>query len=226
MNKTPPLIENKNENKNKTMIKGKSNTNDNFNTIETIEECTSASETVNTNTGSEFSESESGMESSTDVKYPHSVMNNKLKGYDLSTFNNHNHVPGVRFRYIIHGIPKNRYYTVEEARWSWKRKSFVSEHIHSMTPNSVKIWVGYSPKDLGLSEITMWLFLPYYIFPDKIQSPVKIWETNKDAFAPFSFEKLRYNPESCSQNVYDQASKFPPSFQSNKLCEACVYKPK
>jgi len=171
-----------------------------------------------------FTYSETDTQSETDDKSSllqpseTSKITQKYKRKDLQ---GHNHTPGTRFRYVIHGVPKNRHYSVEEARWSWKRRGFVNEHHHSVSSNTIKTWLGYIPSTLGESKIAIWLFLPYTVYPDKMKSPLKMWDANHDVFAPFSFEKLRYHPRT-SQSVFCQASEFPQAFRVRETCEECI----
>jgi hypothetical protein len=59
--------------------------------------------------------------------------------------NPHNHILGTRYRYIVHGVPKDRHYTVEEARWSWSKQRFVDENTFLVTSNTIKTWLGHLP---------------------------------------------------------------------------------
>lgn len=136
--------------------------------------------------------------------------------------NYHNHTPGIRFRYTIFGVPHDRLYSVEEARWSWKKRGFVSETHHFLSASSVKQWFGYVPSTLGEFKSVVWVFLPYTIYKDKTKSPLKMWEENHDVFVPFSFDKLRYEVPS-SLTIFQQAMEFPSAFRVDEPCEACIH---
>lgn len=135
--------------------------------------------------------------------------------------NPHNHILGTRFRYIVYGVPKNRYYTVEEVRWSWSRQCFVDENTFLVTSNTVKHWIGHLPGSVGERKVTMWLFLPYTIYNKTQNSPMTLWKQNHNVFSPYGFDKLRYFP-SLSDPIYTQASQVPKAFRGPKPCEVCA----
>ena len=119
---------------------------------------------------------------------------------------------GTKFRYIISGIPKNKKYTIEEARWSDQKRQFVSECIHVVTPATVKHWLGFIPASLGYMKITMWIYLPLSIFDiEQTDSPLKLWEENRNVFIPYSFDRLRHFP---TGDCLEQASKIPTSLST------------
>lgn len=118
-----------------------------------------------------------------------------------------NHHTGTKFRYIIHGIPKNKKYTIEEARWCDHQNHFSVEYIHTISSSTLKLWAGYIPASIGDIKITMWIYLPHTIYnPKEDKSPLKMWESNPDVFIPYSFEKLRYFPNG---TCHEQARAIP-----------------
>ena len=112
---------------------------------------------------------------------------------------------GTKFRYIIHGIPKNKKYTIEEAKWSDQTKCFITEQIHVISPQTLKHWLGYIPNTIGTVQTIMWVYFPNIPITEN-RSPIEMWEQDKDVFIPYSFEKLRYFPEG---NCEEQASQIP-----------------
>jgi hypothetical protein len=134
--------------------------------------------------------------------------NNILNTTD--TINNTNcYLPqkGTKFRYIINGIPTNKKYIVEEARWSDEKQQFISEVIHSISGITLKQWLGYVPVKTGEIKIVMWLYLPCHIYSNQeLKSPLYLWGKNKKVFVPFSLEALRHFPNGDCQ---EQASQIP-----------------
>jgi len=111
---------------------------------------------------------------------------------------------GTKFRYIIHGIPKYKLYTLEEARWSDDRQQFISELTHTLQSSQVKKWLGYIPAAVGDIKTTMWLHFPHNVFrPDSTQSPMLMWLADNKVFIPNSIEKMRHFPkgDSCVEQV-------------------------
>jgi hypothetical protein len=98
-----------------------------------------------------------------------------------------------KYRYIIHGVPKNKKYTIEEAFWNEKIERFEKEMIHVGTVHEIKKWLGYMPLILGTIKTTIWFYFPQHVLEkSKYQSPFLLWQNNKDAFIPYSLEKLRH----------------------------------
>lgn len=111
------------------------------------------------------------------------------------------------FRYIIHGIPKDRKYTVEEAKWSHQLESFTSENTYTVSSNTVKKWLGYVPSHVGELKTIMWISFPHTVYGiNETRSPLKMWEQNHYVFAPYSFERLRYFPDVSTKSVQLQAN--------------------
>jgi hypothetical protein len=102
------------------------------------------------------------------------------------------------FRYIVHGIPKQKKYTMEEAKWSEESQTFTNEHIYTINWMEVKLWLGYLPSHIGLVQNVVW-----YSFPDicSVSSPFQLWLTNKHVFFPHSLEKLRDSTMNQKLNV-------------------------
>jgi hypothetical protein len=108
---------------------------------------------------------------------------------------------GTKFRYIIHGIPKNKKYTIEEAKWSDHTQRFITEQIHTISPQTLKHWLGYIPNTIGAIQTIMWIYFPNIHITDT-RSPIEMWEQDKDVFIPYSFDKLRHFPEgSCEEQA-------------------------
>ena len=110
---------------------------------------------------------------------------------------------GQKYRYIIHGVPKNKQYTVEEARWCDRTQQFESEQVHTVGFNSMRQWLGYAPATLGDMRTTMWLYLPALIQTGN-KSPLLLWNDNREIFAPFGIEKLRFFPQGTCQEQASQ----------------------
>ena len=121
---------------------------------------------------------------------------------------------GTKFRYIIHGVPKNKKYTVEEAQWCDVRQQFIYEQIHTVTPQTVKQWIGYIPSSIGDLQTTMWMVFPLNVFdPSKsssssptqpLTSPLKAWEDNHSAYVPNNLERFRFFPQGTCQEQASQ----------------------
>jgi len=110
----------------------------------------------------------------------------------------------AKFRYIIHGIPKNKKYTIEEARWCDQHKQFIGEQIHTVTFVTLKQWLGYIPSVLGDIKTIMWMGFPSSVYKEtNDESPLHLWENNHDTFLPHSLEKMRFFPEG---TCHEQAS--------------------
>ena len=116
-------------------------------------------------------------------------------------------VAGLKFRYIIHGVARNKHYTIEEAQWCDQTLQFISEQIHTVTFPLLKRWLGYIPSMVGDLRTTMWMCFPSHLQPaQKSYSPLRLWMTHPDLFVPVSLEKFRHFPQGSCQ---EQASQVP-----------------
>ena len=116
-------------------------------------------------------------------------------------------VRGSKFRYIIHGVPKNKKYTIEEAKWSEDKQQFSAEMIHVVSLNTLKNLVGYLPSSIGEVKTVMWIFLPETVYSlNNSNSPLTMWRENHEIFAPYSFDKLRVFPNQFNNDVTSQAN--------------------
>ena len=98
----------------------------------------------------------------------------------------------IKFRYIVHGKPRNRRYTIEEARWCDISKRFISEQTHIMRFDVIRNWFGQSPATLGNLKTIMWIHFPPILHKYiQNQSPLCFWKFTQDAFAPYSLDQLR-----------------------------------
>ena len=114
---------------------------------------------------------------------------------------------GTKFRYLIHGIPKNKKYTVEEAKGCHETQTFVAERTHTLSAMNLKHWLGYTPGHVGTIQTIMWLYLPWVVYSTtETRFPLEMWAQDKDIFIPFSLEKLRYFPHG---NCQEQAAQIP-----------------
>lgn len=111
----------------------------------------------------------------------------------------------TKFRYIIHGVPLNKKYTIEEAKWCDHAKQFVSEQIHTIHALTLKQWLGYIPSTVGDMTTTMWMKFPTTVWSDQSESsPLECWDRNRDIFAPHSLFSIRFFPQG---SCVEQASK-------------------
>jgi hypothetical protein len=113
---------------------------------------------------------------------------------------------GSKFRYIIHGIPKQGKYTIEEAEWCDRTNQFITEQTYVLSSNLLRQWLGYSPFSIGEIKVTMWIFLPHVVYSGS-KSPLKLWLKNRYIFAPYCLDRLRFFPQ--SSDVVIQASQIP-----------------
>jgi hypothetical protein len=114
----------------------------------------------------------------------------------------------TKFRYVVHGIPKNKLYTIEEARWCDDTKQFVSEKIHTIQSLTLKQWIGYIPSTVGDIKTVMWMGFPALMWePNSLLSPLGEWENKKDLFSPYSLERFRFFPQGSCQEQAMQIEK-------------------
>ena len=98
----------------------------------------------------------------------------------------------LKFRYIVHGRPCNRQYTIEEAQWCDVSNRFISEQTHTVRFDVIKNWIGYIPSALGVTKTVMWLHFPPILHKYvQNKSPLHFWKYTENAFAPYSLEQLR-----------------------------------
>jgi len=98
----------------------------------------------------------------------------------------------IKFRYIVHGKPCNRQYTIEEAQWCDISNRFISEQTHTVRSNDLKNWIGYTPSVVGDMKTVMWIHFPPVLHKYiQNKSPLHFWKLTQDAFAPYSLEQLR-----------------------------------
>ena len=110
----------------------------------------------------------------------------------LNPYQRNNSKQGRKFRFIIHGVPKNKKYTVEEAMWCDTTQKFITEKLHTVSYITLRHLLGYIPRTIGGAlQTEMWMYLPDIIYDEEAKSPIEMWESNKNVFAPFSFETLR-----------------------------------
>jgi hypothetical protein len=110
----------------------------------------------------------------------------------------------TKFRYIIHGVPRNKRYTIEEARWCDSTNQFISEKTHTLYAITLKQWLGYIPSTLGDITTIMWMGFPSTSWDSESQlSPLDEWGKNKDLFIPHNLEKFRFFPQG---SCHEQAS--------------------
>lgn len=111
----------------------------------------------------------------------------------------------IKFRYIIHGVPRNKRYTIEEARWCDLTHQFISEKTHTIYAPTLKQWLGYIPSTLGDITTIMWMGFPSSSWDAESQSsPLEEWDKNKDLFIPHSLEKFRFFPQGSCQEQASQ----------------------
>jgi hypothetical protein len=117
---------------------------------------------------------------------------------------------GTKFRYIIHGVPKNKKYTIEEAQWCDESQQFIYEQVHTVSAAVVKQWLGYIPSTIGDIKTIMWM-----VFPDKVfnpatknpSSPLSLLEKNRDVFMLYNLERFRFFPQGTCQEQAAQISR-------------------
>jgi len=113
--------------------------------------------------------------------------------------------PRTKCRYIIHGVPLNKKYTIEEARWCDTVQQFISEQTHTLPALTLKQWLGYIPSTVGDMTTTMWMGFPPVAWPSANKaSPLDSWNRNHDIFAPCSLLSMRFFPQG---SCVEQASK-------------------
>jgi hypothetical protein len=118
---------------------------------------------------------------------------------------NNNNTKTTKFRYIVHGIPKNKLYTIEEAKWCDETNQFVSEKTHTIQSFSLKQWMGYIPSTVGDIKTIMWMGFPSLMWDSNSSlSPLGEWESKKDLFAPYSLERFRFFPHGSCQEQASQ----------------------
>lgn len=84
--------------------------------------------------------------------------------------------PYIKFRYIIHGVPRNKQYTIEEARWCDQRLQFSFERIHTVPFTVVRQWLGYIPSAVGDLRTTLWMCFPVTLRSvAQGHSPLDLW---------------------------------------------------
>lgn len=114
----------------------------------------------------------------------------------------------TKFRYVIHGIPKNKLYTIEEARWCDETKQFVSEKIYTVQSLTLKQWIGYIPSTVGDIKTVMWMGFPAMMWKsNSLLSPLGEWEKKRDLFLPYSLERFRFFPQGSCQEQAQQIKK-------------------
>lgn len=96
----------------------------------------------------------------------------------------------IKYRYIVHGVPKNKRYTVEEAKWCDKTNRFVSEITHTLSPIYLKQWLGYVPSVIGDMKTVMWMCVMC-----NCESPLIDWIENHSVFGAQNLEKMRFFPQ-------------------------------
>lgn len=115
----------------------------------------------------------------------------------------------TKFRYIIHGVPLNKKYTIEEARWCDTSQQFISEQTHTLPALTLKQWLGYIPSAVGDMTTIMWMRFPQVAWShENKSSPLESWDQNHGVFAPYSLFSMRFFPQgSCVEQASKMSSK-------------------